>query len=87
MVGGGSARPEAGVMSTVDVCRATGASYRQLDHWVRCGYIDAHDVAAVGSGHHRRWNPDQVSRVRALVQAAEIKSTPLGELADLLSHS
>lgn len=36
------------MVSTVDVCRIAGISYRQADHWVRRGYVrplwtDTHD--------------------------------------------
>lgn len=73
-------------MSTTDVCRSTGATYRQVDHWCRKGYIDG--VGSwVGSGHRRRFTRDQVGRVQALIRASQIKELPLDELADLLTHS
>lgn len=30
-----------------------GASYRQIDHWTRAGYL--HAVEGGGTGHARRW--------------------------------
>lgn len=73
-------------MSTVEVCRYTGATYRQLDYWWRCGYIDGAE-RVVGSGQRRQWTSAQVSRVEALVRAAGIRNLPLDELADLLAGS
>ena len=48
-------------MSTTSACVTSGASYRQLDYWVRRGYIRGLvDEGMPGSGRHRRWGADQV---------------------------
>lgn len=52
-------------MKTGELIKTTGVTGRQLDHWVRRGYIEA-DLP--GSGHHRVWPEDQVRRVRNLVR-------------------
>lgn len=82
MVGVVSARTEP--LSTVQVAQATGVTYRMLDHWCRCGYIDGQEPWT-GSGSRRRWTPEQVARVEQLARASKIKSTRLDELADLFS--
>lgn len=45
-------------------------TYRQLDHWVRRGYL--HPRGGEGSGHHRKWPPDEVEvgvRMAVLVRS------------------
>jgi hypothetical protein len=45
--------------------RVAGASYRQLDHWVRQGYLRVQQHGP-GSGHARQW-PDEEVRVAAVM--------------------
>jgi len=49
-------------LSSTEMTRLTGLTYRQLDYWIRNGVIPAHwvDNPHGGSGHHRHWNPDAV---------------------------
>lgn len=42
--------------SSSEVCRFTGVSYRQLDHWCRRGYIEPSIEECRGSGSQRRWS-------------------------------
>ncbi len=37
-----------------DEMTASGASYRQIDHWTRIGYLEPIPGTA-GTGHRRRW--------------------------------
>lgn len=58
-----------GRVSTADVADKAGISYRQLDHWIRRGYVD---VAGEGSGSRREWTPEKVRRavrIAVLVRA------------------
>lgn len=55
--------------SSAEVVNAVdGLSYRQLDHWVRKGYITP-EVAAGGSGTRRRWSQTQVDHLRAAMSS------------------
>jgi DNA-binding transcriptional MerR regulator len=54
-----------------DVVKATGLTYRALDHWLRKGYLDIPDPTP-GSGFPRRFTDDQldhIGTVKALVDA------------------
>lgn len=55
------------LLSSAEVCRLVGISYRQLDYWVRTGAIETPDNCAIGSGHGRRWTPEEVRRLKAVV--------------------
>lgn len=55
-------------LSSRQVCRLTGVSYRQLDYWQRVGLISASVSEARGSGTQRRWSEDDVRRVHVLKQ-------------------
>ena len=55
--------------TTADVCRATGATYRQADHWARTGRIPGQSVGP-GYGGRRVWTAEQVATVARLVEAS-----------------
>lgn len=42
------------LLTTVDVAVVTGATYRQLDYWVKRGYVQPSEVAASGIGWSAR---------------------------------
>jgi DNA-binding transcriptional MerR regulator len=51
--------------------RATGITYRQLDHWIRRGHLHP-DNATAGSGIAREWSNDELAvavRMARLVKA------------------
>ena len=48
--------PDDGLMTAPEVCRAAGITYRQLDYWIRQGWISP-TVRATGSGSRRRFDP------------------------------
>jgi hypothetical protein len=55
------------LLTSEQVCELAGITYRQLDHWLRRGYItcDRVDlVAPVGTGNPRRYTPEQTHRIR-----------------------
>jgi hypothetical protein len=49
----------------MDVCRASGLSYRVIDYWVRVGAVEP-SVPARGSGHSREWSPREFNILVAL---------------------
>ena len=74
------------LLSTHQVCRLTGATYRQLDYWTRGGSIKPHQPAE-GPGSARRWQRSQLPEVRRLVCAAWLRNAPLDEVAALLADA
>lgn len=57
--------------SSADVCALTGATYRQLDYWVRNNVIISSLAQATGSGTQRRYSASDVAQVRAVVRCAQ----------------
>lgn len=55
--------------TTTEVCKMTGATYRQLDYWCRTNRIP--DQPAPGSGGRRRWTRAQIDHVDVLLRASE----------------
>ena len=53
-------------LTTPEVARATGITYRQLDYWLRNKVIPHNwvDNAHEGSGSHRRWSPEAIAPLR-----------------------
>jgi DNA-binding transcriptional MerR regulator len=70
-------------LSSVEVCRLTGVTYRQLDYWVRTGLVLPHTCAR-GSGTHRRWSDADLERVRRLKVAARLASGTITDALDAL---
>lgn len=52
--------------SSVDVCRMSGVTFRQLDYWVRIGLVTPSVRQATSSGHRRKWSLLDVMLVTAL---------------------
>lgn len=50
-----------------EVLATTGATYRQLDFWVRRGYLKPRN-ATPGSGFPRRWPTEEVTVAAAMTQ-------------------
>lgn len=63
--------PDPGYSSS-QVCTMTGATYRQLDYWVRTGILRPEYAVANGSGTQRRFAPDQVRLVRLILRLREL---------------
>lgn len=58
-------------MDTTDICHRLGVSYRQIDHWVRRGWLRP-DQPIPGSGNPREWTNEELDvarRMAALVNA------------------
>lgn len=74
---------KAPLLSTVEVARSVGVTYRQVDHWCRAGLVPGQEEAQ-GSGYSRQFTIDQFRRVQMLALASQLHSIPLGDLADLI---
>jgi DNA-binding transcriptional MerR regulator len=61
--------------SSVEVCKAAGVTYRQLDYWNRIGLVEPH-VPAEGSGSHRRYTLEDLSHVVACARLMEVGVPP-----------
>ncbi len=56
--------------STPAVARATGLTFRVIDHWIALGVI-APTQPGVGSGSRRRWSTHDVARLAVIAAAAD----------------
>lgn len=54
----GAQRP--GAVAAKDLPRRLGITYRQLDYWIRSGWLETTE-AAPGRGHHRYVTPAEVT--------------------------
>lgn len=52
--------------SSDEVCRLTGVSFRQLDHWANSDLISPSIRATSGSGDPRRWSLPDVQTIRVI---------------------
>ena len=68
-----------------EVCRLAEISYRQLDYWVRKGYLRP-DRPAAGSGTQRGFSPAEVAVARRIVQLVSF-GLPPGDAADAARRS
>ena len=51
-----------------EVVALTGISYRQLDYWVRVGFLpDSRPDRQHRSGHHRCWTLDEIEVIRLVL--------------------
>lgn len=55
--------------SSAQVCAATTTSYRQVDNWLRCGYLDV-AAAFPGSGKRRVFTFKEALQVAVLAELA-----------------
>lgn len=53
-------------LTSDDVCRMAGVTYRQLDYWDRIGLIGPSVANCFGTGTYRRWSDEDVLRVRII---------------------
>lgn len=70
--------------TTTEVTEMTGASYRQLDYWCRCGLVPGQPAYGTGSGNRRRWNDKQIDEVLLLIRASKLVNATLDEAVELL---
>lgn len=62
--------------SSGTVAEACGITYRQLDYWVRCGYL--HPVHRGGSGHDRLWPYEEIATAVRMGLLVAAGLTPRG---------
>lgn len=57
-----------GLLTSAEVCKASGLNYRKLDYWVKRGYVEPVNVAK-GSGSQRLFNPAVVYTIQDRLDA------------------
>ncbi len=70
------------MISTSELARLSGASFRQVDSWKRNGVIEPHPRTSTGPGSYERWDEALVDVVRSLaaIQAGVNAGTGSGGL-------
>lgn len=69
------ARPASCTITTNRVCTLTGASYRQVDHWISQGLVAA-TTPSNGSGSQRGWSMDDIVRVAIINEVRQLGLPP-----------
>jgi hypothetical protein len=64
---------QSGPYPTSDVVKMVGATFRQLDHWSRRGYVRPLNPTP-GSGIQREWSPLDIRAARVLVSVSNFGS-------------
>lgn len=59
-------QPDTGLTSA-ELVKATGASYRQIDYWTTTGLLLPRGATSPGMGYPRNYDPEQLDRARAIV--------------------
>lgn len=65
------------MMSTRQVGTLVGASFRQLDHWSRKGYV-GDPMKRIGSGHQRSWSSEDIRGAYVLTILSNLGSLHAG---------
>lgn len=60
------ANTEGGGLTPAEVCKATGATYRQLDHWIRRGWLTVDHTG--GTGNRREWSSHEITIAALMVR-------------------
>ena len=56
-------------VTTPDVADRIGATYRQLDYWIRRGYVEGMDAfACPGTGYNRTWQAQSLASAERLAR-------------------
>ena len=58
------------LLTSAEVCRLAGCSYRQLDYWCRNGWISP-VIEAEGSGSQRLWGAEVIGIIENHITAVE----------------
>jgi hypothetical protein len=61
-----------GRLSTIELCRRSGATYRQLDYWARLGILRPHGNSCPGTGVSRRWDATLAPVARRLAVVSKL---------------
>lgn len=78
------ARPSPEHKSTSEVARLLGVTYRELDNWIRLGYIPG--LGRPGSGFLRWWTLEQIARARQLAEASRLRRLRLDDIVEHLQR-
>lgn len=62
--------------SSAEAIRASGASYRQVDYWLRRGYAPTKNLGQVGTGHLREISLKVVLQLAVIKELSEIGIKP-----------
>ena len=54
-----------------EVCKITGISYRQLDHWTTTSLVDASIRNIKGSGYHRIYSFQDIIKIKLVNKLRE----------------
>ena len=73
------------VYTTIQALIATGASYRQIDYWIRKGYVNGGHPGP-GTGNPRMLTFDQVVRIGLLADLTRLGLRPSSLLPGELAH-
>ena len=57
-------------LSSADVVRHAGCTYRQLDWWARKGAVTPSYGGGGSSGDHRRWSPVDADAIAAITRVS-----------------
>lgn len=70
--------PDASVqlLTTRELAQASGATARQLDYWIRRGYLIPATLGH-GTGRCHEWHPNQVAAAIALNRIVNLRMTPI----------
>lgn len=83
--------PEPEGWTVARVCEEAGITYRQLDYWLRCGYVrrEGDRPAKPGSGHSRNLTDDEVRQliVMGALVTAGIRADVAGVCARRLTDA
>lgn len=66
--------------TTSDAVRLSGATYRQIDYWLRQGYITIEDAPS-GSGNHRHFTRQEVLAIEYMIRRLREAEKILTDLA------
>lgn len=72
-------------VTSEEIAAETGASYRQVDYWIRTGLIHARGLLSPGAGHVRRFDVSELERVRTVVALLKA-GIDLASVRDHLDH-
>lgn len=65
------------VVTTQDIVRTTGLTLRQVDHWVRTGYLKPLDREGAGTGVRREYSMDEFKIAIRMADLVGCGFTPL----------
>ena len=67
---------DAHLLTATEITTSTGATYRQIDHWTRQGYIRTDGRPSPGSGITRQYPVEEAAVVAYMVRACRFGVSP-----------